>query len=141
MVQTKVAGRRRPLVPDFVLPPPDDLRRSGSPATLRELITRVVRHEVEAFRIRQQENVFLRALTADEIDAAAATGVVRSGGSEVGVQAVDVEVAVDRALQAFEDGLYFVLIDREQCLSLEEEVHVDEESTVTFLRLVALAGG
>ena len=108
---------------------------------MRELITRVVRHEVEAFRIRQQENVFLRALTADEIDAAAATGVVRSGGSDVGVQAVEVEVAVDRALQAFEDGLYFVLIDREQCLSLEEEVYVGEESTVTFLRLVALAGG
>src|SRR5207244_1429752 len=140
-VQIKLAGRRRSPVADFALAPPGDGHGSGSPSTLRELIARVVRQEVDAFAARQQENLFLRALTAEEIEASAAAGAVRSGGSEVGVQEVDVEAAVERALQAFEDGIYLVLVDREQCSRLDEQVYIGEDSTVTFLRLVALAGG
>ena len=68
-------------------------------------------------------------------------GAVRSGGSEVGVQEVDVDLAVSVALEAFEDGFYYVLVDRRQCASLDEQVVVGEDSTVTFLRLVPLAGG
>jgi hypothetical protein len=142
IVRTKAAGRRRPLVPDFAVPPPaDDDVDPGSPVRLRDLISRVVVHEVEAFQARQEENVFLRALTEEEIERAAAGGAIRSGGSEVGVQEVDVDAAVDRALEAFEDGLFLVIVDRAQCRSLDERVQVGEESTVTFLRLVALAGG
>ena len=140
-MQAKAAGRRRPLVPDFELPPVDVTGDAGSPMTLRDLISRVVRHEVVSFRDRQEQNQFVRALTAAQIEEGVSRGAIRSGGSELPRAEVDTEVAIGAALQAFEDGLYLVLIDREQCLSLDEQVVVDADSTVTFLRLVALAGG
>jgi hypothetical protein len=107
---------------------------------LRDLITRVVRHEVDAFRGRQLENRFLRALSREQIDAGVAAGVVRSGGAEL-EQEVDDDVAVGRALEAFEDGIYYVFVDRTQCRSLEEQVQLGADSDVVFLRLVPLAGG
>jgi hypothetical protein len=140
-VQAKAAGRRRPLVPEFELPPFDGAGEAGSPLTLRELISRVVRQEVELFRERQEQNQFLRALTAKQIEEGVSRGAVRSGGTEVPMSELDADVAVGTALQAFEDGLYLVLIDREQSESLDEQVVVGADSTVTFLRLVALAGG
>jgi len=140
-VQAKAAGRRRPLAPEFELPPFEPRAEAGSPLTLRDLISRVVRAEVDRFRERQEQNEFLRALTADQIADGAARGAIRSGGSEVPPTDVDTDVAVGTALQAFEDGLYLVLIDRRQCDDLDEQVVVGADSTVTFLRLVALAGG
>jgi hypothetical protein len=140
-VQAKVAGGRRPLVPEFELPPFDGAAEAGSPPTLRDVISRVVRQEVELFRERQEQNQFLRALTSKQIEEGVSRGAVRSGGTEVTVSELDADVAVGTALQAFEDGLYLVLIDREQCESLDEQVVVGADSTVTFLRLVALAGG
>jgi hypothetical protein len=100
-----------------------------------------VSQEVEQFRERQEQNQFLRALTAEQIEDGAASGAIRSGASEVHPAPVDAELAIGTALQAFEDGLYLVLIDREQCQSLDEQVVVGADSTVTFVRLVALAGG
>ena len=97
--------------------------------TLRDLISLVVRLQVDRFRERQEENEFLRVLTAEEIEQGATRGAIRSGGSELEPQGVDPEVAVGTALQAFEDGLYFVLIDREQCRALDEQVVVGEDST------------
>lgn len=48
---------------------------------------------------------------------------------------------VHAALEAFEDGLYFVFIDDRQIETLDERVTVGAGSRVRFLRLVALAGG
>jgi hypothetical protein len=54
---------------------------------------------------------------------------------------VDDDVAVAVALQAFEDGLYFVFLDGQQQEDLDAEVRLRPDSTLTFIRLVALAGG
>jgi hypothetical protein len=139
-VQARAAGRKRSIVPDFQLPPLDSERSAGSPLTLRDLITRIVIEQVGAFRSRQRDNRFLRALSGAEIAQAAETGAVRSGGSDLD-QEVDEDVAIATALQAFDDGLYYVLIDRRQYEGLDEQVFVGEDSTVVFLRLVPLAGG
>jgi hypothetical protein len=140
-VQAKAAGRRRPLVPEFELPPFDAGGEAGSPLTLRDLISRIVSEQVSRFRERQEQNQFLHALTSEQIEAGAERGAIRSGGSDVAPTDVDTAAAIGTALQAFEDGLYLVLIDREQYEGLDEQVVVGEDSTVTFLRLVALAGG
>ena len=139
-VQTKTPGRSRPLVPAFELPPPADPGAPGSAPTLRDLISRVVRQEAEAFRGRQRENRFLRALGPEEIEAGANAGVIRSGGTDL-EQEVDADVAVATALQAFEDGSYYVFVDRVQYQSLDEQVRLGANSDVLFLRLVPLAGG
>jgi hypothetical protein len=139
-VQAKAAGQRRPLVPAFELPPQVPRGDGESPLTLRDLIVRVVHEQVAAFRERQLGNGFLRVLTADAIEQALPGGAIRSGGSEL-EQEVDEGAAIATALQAFEDGIYYVLIDREQHHALDEQVYIAEDSDILFLRLVPLAGG
>ena len=82
-----------------------------------------------------------RALTAREIAAGAERGKIESGGSEVPVQPVDEDEAVATACQAFEDGLFLVVIDGQEHRELDRQVFVQPDSRVTFLRLTLLAGG
>jgi hypothetical protein len=70
-----------------------------------------------------------------------ARGKVDAGGREGASAEVDERAAVETALLAFEDGLYFVFVDDAQQESLDGEVRLRPDSRVTFLRLVALAGG
>ena len=63
-------------------------------------------------RQRQDAQRFVRLLSEREIQAGAERGKVDSGGRDLG-QAVDLEQATGAALQAFEDGLYLVILDGE----------------------------
>ena len=105
-ISGKTLGRKKPLFADWSIPLPPDLGEGGA-LTLRDLIARVVRAEVEAFQQRQQERRLLRALTAGDIDQGVVKGKVDMGGRDL-EQQVDPEDAVGTALQAFEDGLYLV---------------------------------
>ncbi len=139
-VTGKALGQRKPLFADFSVPPPDEIGDGGS-TTLRDLIARVVRHEVAEFRQRQEDRQFIRALTAREIEAGAEAGKIDSGGSEVEPQDVDEGQAVDTALQAFADGMYLVVIDGSDHRELDAQVFVQPDSQLTFVRLTLLAGG
>lgn len=139
VVDVRAVGRRKKLMDDFSVPLPASDGDSGR--LLRHVIEQVVRSEVAAFEQRQDSNQFLRALSAAEIDEAAASGKVVSGGTDLTPQKVDVEQAVENALLAFVDGIYLVVIDGEQVEDLDAEVRVQEESRISFLRLTLLAGG
>jgi len=108
---------------------------------LRHLIEHLVRAEVAAFQQRQRDRLDLRVLTALEIDEGVEKGKIESGASEVGLQVVDVEAAIAAALQAFEDGLYLVVVDDRQQQELDRQVFLQPDSRVTFVRLTMLAGG
>lgn len=138
-VEAKVVGQRRPVFTDWrvPLPPEADGRR---PLTLRDLITVVVNNEVEAFKGRQEERRLARVLTKEQIEEGAAKGKIESGEREF-QQEVNADAAVGTALQAFEDGLYFVFLDDVQQERLDQEVAVKNDSHLMFVRLVALAGG
>jgi hypothetical protein len=139
-IEAKVTGRRRGgLIPQWQIPV-DDLVPGGSPLTLRDFIGHVVRAEVTAFGERQDERRLTRFLSERGIQEQAARGRVEFGGDHRR-QAVDTDGAVGVALEAFEDGLYLVVIDGRQYESLDEQVAVGADSRVTFLRLVPLAGG
>ncbi|HEX5581705.1 MAG TPA: hypothetical protein VFX39_09025, partial [Gemmatimonadaceae bacterium] len=106
LIETRVLGRKaRPLDRWSVPLPPSHDEGGGDGLTLRELITRIVRAEVGAFRERQRAMRLVRVLSDDEITAAAGRGKVDSGGRPPGAP-VDAEGAVATALQGFEDGLY-----------------------------------
>ncbi len=139
-ISGKSIGRRKPLFADFSVAPPPDLRGDGG-VTLRQLVEHVVREEVAAFRQRQQDRVVFRALTARQIEEAAQRGKIASGGSEVPPQEVDTDAAVGAALTAFEDGLYFVVIDDQQAKQLDQQFFLHPDSRITFIRLTLLAGG
>ena len=137
-ISGKTLGRKKPLFADWSIPFPPDLGEGG--LTLRQLITRVVAAEVEAFRKRQTEQQLLHALTAPAIEKGVTRGKVNMGGRNL-KQEVDEDEAVATALQAFEDGLYLVIVDGQEQRDLEGEVHVRPDSHVTFVRLAMLAGG
>src|SRR5438067_6409848 len=105
-ISGKALGCKQPLFADFSIPLPPELSDGGA-LTLRELIERVVRAEVDAFRQRWQAQRLVRALTAREIEAGVDKGKVDMGGRDARQQ-VDVDEAVGTALEAFEDGLYLV---------------------------------
>lgn len=141
VVEARVLGKQRSLVPEWSVPiptPPADRGHSGW--TLRQLIQRIVRAEVAEFDRRQEARTFVRALSAREVAAGAERGKVDPGGHARGKPA-DTEAAVAAALQAFEDGLYLVLVDGKEQRELDREVHVGDQSRVMFLRLSMLAGG
>jgi hypothetical protein len=140
-ISGKALGARRPLFADWSLPLPPDWEASGGGRTLRDLIDAVVRGEVRAFRQRQEDRQVFRALTAREISAGAERGKIESGGSDVPVQLVDEDEAVATACQAFEDGLFLVVIDGQEHRELDRQIFVQPDSRVTFLRLTLLAGG
>ena len=139
-ISGKAVGRKKPLFADYSIAFPPDLKGDGDNITLRDLIARVVRTEVAAFKHRQAERRLIHALTAKQIDEGADKGKIAMGGSDL-KQEVDEDAAVGTALQAFEDGLYLVIVDGEEHKELDREVYLQPDSRVAFLRLTLLAGG
>ncbi len=147
-VEARVVGQRTALHAPWQVPLPASLSQSlsgaSSPFRLRDLIEHVVRNEVCAFRLRQEERRLIHVLSPQAISAAAATGKIFMGGPDELRHTegeIDDETAVITALQAFEDGFYFVFLDGQQQHTLDATVELSSTSTVTFIRLVPLVGG
>ena len=143
IITAKAIGQRKPLLADWSVPPPEDIGdgEGGGNWTLRDLIERLVRHEIAAFRERQHRRQFLQVLSAAQIAEASARGKVESGGSEVPIQEVDDDAAIAAAVQAFEDGMYLVVIDGVKRGALDERLFLTDASHITFVRLTMLTGG
>ena len=139
-VEAKVVGRKSPLFTDWriELPPLDESQ--GDRLKLRDLITSIVVKEVEAFQSRQAERKLARVMSQQAIEQGTAQGKVDPGERDL-QQPVNPNDAITVALQAFEDGLYFVFIDEVQQTKLDDEVFIKTDSKVVFLRLTALVGG
>ena len=135
LVQGKALGRKKPLFDDFSISPP-----ATGAVTLRSLLGHVVRQEVVAFENRQAERRLLHALTAKQIDEGLAKGKVDSGGSTLD-QKVEVDVAIAAAIEAFQDGLFLVVLDETEIKDLDAPATLSEASRLTFIRLSLLAGG
>jgi hypothetical protein len=140
VVEGKVLGQKRPLFTDWHIHLPPLWQRQGDRIRLRDLIAWVVVEEVDAFRQRQAERRLARIMSQADIQTGVESGKVDPGERDL-KQEVDTDDAVGSALQAFEDGLYFVFLDGVQQTNLDQEVYLKTDSKVTFLRLVALAGG
>ncbi len=148
-VETRLAGKRLPLHTPWHVALPASFSRHTSgangPWLLRDLLAYVIREEVRAFQLRQEERRLIHVLSPHEIGEAARRGKVTMGGQQELRQGLDEEVdedaAVATALLAFEDGLYFVFLDGQQQRDLNAPVRLHPASTLTFIRLVALVGG
>ena len=108
--------------------------------SLRALISQVVENEVARFKDRQAENRLLRVLSKEQIADGVERGRVFTGGSDLD-QRVDRGTAVATAIEAFEDGFYFVFLDDRQAEGLDAELPPMDDSTLLFVRLVPLVGG
>ena len=138
-ISAKALGRKKPLFADWSVPLPPELHDGG--VSLRDVITRIVRQEVAAFRNRQSQRQFIRVLSSRQVEDAAEQGKIAPGDSLMPAQEVDDDVAVGTSLQAFEDGLYLVVIDDQEQRSLDNQIFLHPDSRITFIRLALLAGG
>ena len=138
-VSAKVVGQKKPVFSDWHIPIPPQPDGS-SPLRLRDIISLIVTKEVEAFKQRQEARKLAQIFTAQQIQAGAERGKIDMGEHDL-QQDVNEDAAVATALQAFEDGLYYVFIDDVQQETLEQTVFVGENCKILFVRLVALAGG
>lgn len=112
--------------------------------TARELIRRAVTEQIQVLRGGRdscRQALDRQYLSADEVRAQAATGVVKlpARGDAAGEPDVDDEVA--RAHRAFERRVFVVFIGGRQVERLDEEVVLRLGEPVVFLRLTALVGG
>ena len=139
-IEAKVLGQKQPLFTDWWVELPPIWERGEDRCRLRDLIASIVVEEVEGFRKRQTERKLARVLSRAEIQEGAVRGKVDPGERDLN-QPVDTDEAVSTALQAFEDGLYYVFIDGLQQTDLDREVYLKSKSKLVFIRLVALAGG
>lgn len=137
-VTTRTLGSRTREAAGFDVPPPEDARDDGS-MTLRDLIEHVVREQVKLFNARQQAMRFDRVLSEARIDEGRVKGKVDPASKDDPKEA-DAEEAVGAALQAFEDGMYLVIIDEVEKRSLDEPVYLSPNSRLVFVRLAFLAG-
>jgi hypothetical protein len=147
-VEARVVGQRRPLISgrQVALPQPPSPASSGHDSLrLRDILTLVVRQEVQAFHSRQEERRLTHVLSPQQIQDGAAAGKIAAGGPQddfaIAAPKVGEDAAVATALQAFADGLYFVFLDDIQQHDLDAYVLLRPSSALTFIRLVALAGG
>ena len=140
VISTRILGKRKPLLSDFSIDPPLDQSGGGRDRTLRELIEHIVRAQVNQYNNQKQAQRFDRVLGVQEIQEGLLRGKL-DPASKSNTQEADAEEAVGVALLAFEDGLYKVIIDETERVSLDEVVRVTADTNIVFLRLVFLAGG
>lgn len=135
-VRGKVPGSGDGGLPDVLV----DL--AADVTTAAELIRLAVQEQVRALdgdAARCRRALDRQYLSAQEIRAQAATGVVRM---PAGVPAApDVAAEVARAHRAFELGVFVVFACGRQLRRLDEEIALRPGEPVVFLRLTPLAGG
>ncbi|GAA1791800.1 hypothetical protein HC028_01265 [Planosporangium flavigriseum] len=133
IVEVKVVGRPGEVV---------DREFAGlsGEVTLRALLTSLVRAEIAGYESRRQAQQLLSVLTPGDLATGHTSGRFVSGGHHT-PPAPSADEAIDRALEAFTDGLYFVVLDGEQVTELDARVVVTPSSRLRLVRLVALAGG
>ena len=133
LVETKVLGQRVELADREISLP-------VGVGTLRALLAELVRVELEAYDHRRDDQLVLRILTPKDLAEGQATGRFTSGGRDV-PKAPDLETATARAIEAFVDGLFLVILDGRQIEEIDAPVEVTPDSRLRLVRLVALAGG
>lgn len=113
---------------------------SEAPNTLREMITGIVHHSVNAFITKQAEQRLIPYLTEVDIGASASSGKVGFGTIHDERQP-DEHQAVETALLAFTDGLYRVFVNEEEIEQLDTPLVLKDGDKIVFMRFTMLAGG
>ncbi|WP_339071947.1 hypothetical protein [Fusobacterium animalis] len=107
-------------------------------STTKDLITELVKINVEKFNKKIDEKDILSIMTNENIAKAARIGKI---GDEVhGDKKANLKKALDTAYLAFEDGLYCIFINDEQSEKLDDSLNLKDGDILTLIRLTMLAG-
>ena len=102
--------------------------------TVRELIRSRVYQEVQDYNRRQPERFkgLVQPTDAEE---------TLNGFKRKKPRQIDWKAQFEKALEAFEANRVLILVNERQVESLDEEIVVGPETSVSFLRLTMLVGG
>jgi hypothetical protein len=131
-IRVKAAGKRRDMLEKQSRAVPDGTEG------VEKLIEYLVRENVRAYNAKTIDAPFFPYLSPRELEDGEHTGKIAFGGRK-NEKNQDEEGAVQNALQSFADGLYRVLVNETEALP-EGPFSLKEGDTVTFIRLVMLAG-
>ena len=116
----------------------EELELKDKISTTKDLITELVKINVEKFNKKIDERDILSIMTNENIAKAARIGKI---GDEVhGDKKANLEKALDTAYLAFEDGLYCIFINDEQSEKLDDSLNLKDGDILTLIRLTMLAG-
>lgn len=132
-VNVKQAGVRKNYITK------QELILNSKPETLRELIAAVVSENVKSFNNKIEGHRIIEYLTDDQIKDKLTTGRV-SFGEVYNETMADVDMAIETAILAYEDGIFRVFIGEAEGAGLDEKISINEEETLTFVRLTMLTG-
>ena len=132
-VSVKQAGKRK----DYITK--KELVLAGTPSSLRELLTEIVKINVAEYNTKAVEPWIMKYLSAEETENQIKTGKVGFGDRK-SVQQADVQKAMATAILAFEDGIYRVFCGDNELPSLDETISIKEDDVLTFIRFTMLAG-
>lgn len=107
---------------------------SGETIKVHELIRQRVYQEVEQFNSRQPAVFRMLVQPSD-------TERTLNGFKFHKPRLVDPETQFEKAIEAFQGNGFIILVDDRQVESLETEIPLYPETSVTFLKLVPLVGG
>ncbi len=102
--------------------------------TVRELIRSRVYQEVKDYNTRQPE--YFRSLVQPTDAEQTLNGYKLRKPRQI-----DWEKQFEQAIAAFQRNGFIILVDEEQVTELEQEIVIQPETAVTFLKLVPLVGG
>jgi len=111
-----------------------DLEVTTERLTVRELIRSRVYQEVQDYN-RQRGQVFQGLVQPEEAEK------TLNGWKLKKPRLLDCKQQFDRAVEAFESNRILILVNDRQAESLDEELVIEPQMTVTFLRLTPLVGG
>lgn len=109
------------------------------PDTLRELICELVQKSVEDYHSRMDKES-AAVLTGEALAGMAQVGKIGFGIS-YGTKRANLDDAIETALTGFADGLYRFFLNDCEVTALDAPLKLQENDTVTILRLVMLTGG
>jgi len=106
--------------------------------SVAELIAEKVYQEVSAYNSRVRASYGREYLSNEEVERMQDAGKIGLGSKRR--RQVDPEEEYQKALQAFEQNVFLILVDGRQ-RGLDDVITVTPQTNITFIRLVPLVGG
>lgn len=132
-ISIKQTGKRK----DCITRKPFKL--AAIPATLRELLTEIVRLNVSEYNAKAVEPSILTYLCPEVIEREILSGKVGFHDRK-NEQPADLQKAIDTAILAFQDGIYRVWIGENEMVALDEPMAIHDGDGLTLIRFTMLAG-
>ncbi|MFB7141916.1 hypothetical protein ACFCYN_19870 [Gottfriedia sp. NPDC056225] len=109
------------------------------PLNLEELVKELISINVNTYNQKEIDFPFLPYLTEDEINLKSTVGKI-GFDLKYNDTIADLNEAIANALQAFQDGLFKVFLNDKEIESLQENIELNENDEIVFIKLTMLSG-